>query len=284
MKIILAIDGSKNSELAVDFLLKIPLAEMPQVKVLHVIPEPKHIPPFFDSVYRKLYKDAIQKKIDQDILFAEKETTRIVEKLKTRWDDVMPAVEKGHISDTIIEKATGEKADLIILGSRGLSRTQTFLLGGVSHKVATYAPCSVLIAKKRIRSFKKVLLAKDGSDYSDAAALFLNSHFLTKELNTTLLVALNYPAIIPQFAFETMVNKHLKEMHKAAFMANALCVEGDPAEMIIDTANRRKANLIIVGSKGLTGNKRFHLGSVARKIITYSNHSVLVVKIMDKNI
>ncbi len=278
MKIILAIDGSKHSEWTVDFLLKIPLAEKPQIKVLHVISEGKHIPPCLDSVYRKLYKDALQEKTDKDILAAEKQTTRIVEKLKTRWDDVKSTVEKGHVSDTIIKKSTRAKADLIILGSRGLSRTQSFLLGGVSQKVATYAPCSVLIVKKRIRNFKKILLAKDGSGYSDAAVMFIKSHFLTKELSTTLLVVLNYPAIIPQFGFETMESKHLKEMRKVAFMSNALCVEGYPAEMIIDTADRRKVNLVVIGSKGLTGNKRFHLGSVARKVITYSKSSVLIVK------
>ena len=282
MNILLAVDGSKNSEWAVDFLLKIPLAEMPQVRVLHVVPQRKHIPPFLDSMYSKLFKDAMQEKIDKDILSAEKQTTRIVEKLKARWDDVEPVIEKGHVSDKIIEKAKEEKTDLIILGSRGLSRSKSFILGGVSQKVATYAPCSVLIVKKKIRTFKKVLIAIDGSSYSDAAVTFLKSHFLTKEVSATLLNVWDYPVTLPQFAFETIEKKHLKEMHKVAFMANALCVAGDPAEMITDIAHRRKANLIIVGSKGLTGNKRFLLGSVARKVITYNNSSVLVVKGIDK--
>ena len=68
-------------------------------------------------------------------------------------------------------------------------------------------------------------------------------------------------------------------MHKAVFMVNALCVEGDPAEMINAVAHRRIDRIIIVGSKGIKGNKRFHRGSVARKVITYSKCSVLIVKI-----
>lgn len=282
MKIILASDGSKNSEWAVDFLLKLPLSEKPQIEVLQVISEGKHIPSFLDSVYHKLYKDAIQQKIDKDFLDAKIQTTSIVEKLKTRWNDVEPVIEKGHVSDIIIKKAKEENADLIILGSRGLSRTQSFLLGGVSQKVATYAPCSVLIVKKKIRTFKRVLIAKDGSCYSDAAVTFLKSHFNPEELCTTLLAVLNFPVILPQLAFESMGKKHLKEMHKTAFIENALCVEGDPTEMIIDVAHRRKANLIVVGSKGITGNKRFLLGSVARKVITHSRSSVLVVRSIDK--
>jgi len=282
MKIILATDGSKNSEWAADFLLKIPLAEMPQIRVLHVVPQRKYIPPFLNSMYSKLYKDAIQEKIDKDILSAEKQTTRIVEKLKARWDDVEPVIEKGHVSDKIIEKAKEDKADLVILGSRGLSKAKTFFLGGVSQKVAAYVPCSVIVVKKKIRTFKRILVATDGSVYSETAVTFLKSHLLTKEINTTFLAVWDYPVTIPEFAFEAMGKKHLQEMHKVAFMANALCFEGDPAEVINDTAHRRKVNLIVVGSKGLTGNKRFLLGSVARKVITHSNCSVLVVRRIDK--
>lgn len=282
MKIILAVDGSKNSEWAVDFLLKTPLAEIPQIKVLHVVPEKKHITPFLGSVYHKLYKDAIQEKLDKDILSAQIQATRIVENLKARWDDLEAIVDKGQVSDKIIEKAKEEKADLIILGSRGLSKTKSLFLGGVSQKVVTYAPCSVLVVKKKIDNFKKVLIATDGSRYSDSAVAFLKSHFLTKEISTTLLNVWDYPVTIPELAFEAIGKKHLQEMHKVAFMSNALCVEGDPAEMINDTAQRRKVNLVVIGPKGLTGNKRFLLGSVARKVITYNNNSVLVVRSIEK--
>jgi len=255
---------------------------MPQIRVLHVVPQRKHIPPFLDSVYRKLYKDAIQEKTDKDILSAEKQTTRIVKKLKARWKDVEPVIEKGHVSDKIIEKAKEEKTDLIILGSRGLNNAKALFLGGVSQKVAAHAPCSVLIVKKRIRTFKKVLIATDGSSYSDAAVAFLKSYLLTKAVSTTLLNVWDYPVILPQFAFEAVEKKHREEMHKIAFMAHALCVTGDPAGMITDIAHRRKFHLIIIGSKGLTGNKRFLLGSVARKVITDNNSSVLIVKSIDR--
>jgi nucleotide-binding universal stress UspA family protein len=45
------------------------------------------------------------------------------------------------------EKAHEEKADLIILGSRGVNRIRAFLFGNVSQKVVTYAKCSVLVIK-----------------------------------------------------------------------------------------------------------------------------------------
>jgi nucleotide-binding universal stress UspA family protein len=233
-------------------------------------------------MYSKLYKDAMQKKIDNDILLAEKQTNLFVEKLKTRWDDVEPIIEKGHVSGKIIEKAKEEKTDLIVLGSGGLSTKKAFFLGGVSQKVATYAPCSVLVVKEIIRSLKKVLVAIDGSRYSDAAVRYLKFNFQAKEINTTILNVWDYPVTLPQFAFEAIEKKHNEEMHKVAFMAHALCVAGDPVEMITEIAHRRNMNLIVVGSKGLTGNKHFLLGSVSRKVLTHGKHSVLIVKSMDK--
>lgn len=282
MKIILAVDGSKNSEWAVDLLLKLPWAEELQISVLLVVHQRKHIPPFIDSMHSKQYKDAMQEKINKDLATAEKLTTQIVDRLRIRWNEVKPIIEKGHVADKIIEKAREEHADLVILGSRGLSRFKNLLLGGVSQKVATYVPCSVLVVKKKIRNFKKILVAIDGSSYSETAVSFVKSHFLPEGVSITFLNVWDYPVMLPKFPFETIEKKYSKEMRKAAFMAHALCVSGDPAEMIANTSHRKKVDLVVVGSKGLTGIKQFFLGSVARKVITHSKCSVLVVKSIDK--
>lgn len=53
----------------------------------------------------------------------------------------------GEPGSTLLEFIKEHGFDCVILGSRGLSRLQTFLLGSVSHKVAREAPCSVLVVK-----------------------------------------------------------------------------------------------------------------------------------------
>ncbi|MBW4634432.1 MAG: universal stress protein [Iphinoe sp. HA4291-MV1] len=55
-------------------------------------------------------------------------------------------------------------------------------------------------------------------------------------------------------------------------------VTGDPAEEIIRLANIYKADLIIIGSRGLTGMKRIVQGSVSSQVVEEANCSVLVVK------
>ena len=60
---------------------------------------------------------------------------------------VTKRLESGSPSEKIIEVAKNEGYDLIVVGSRGLSRTERFFLGSVSDDVSHHAPCSVLVAR-----------------------------------------------------------------------------------------------------------------------------------------
>lgn len=57
-----------------------------------------------------------------------------------------------------------------------------------------------------------------------------------------------------------------------------MTVSGDPAEMICETAEAERADLLIVGNKGMTGAKRFLLGSVPNQVSHHSPCNVLIVK------
>ena len=54
--------------------------------------------------------------------------------------------------------------------------------------------------------------------------------------------------------------------------------QGDPADAILDVAEEQKADLIIVGNKGMTGAKRFLLGSVPNKVSHHAPCSVLIIR------
>jgi nucleotide-binding universal stress UspA family protein len=54
--------------------------------------------------------------------------------------------------------------------------------------------------------------------------------------------------------------------------------EGDPADAILDVAEEQKADLIVVGNKGMTGAKRFLLGSVPNKISHHAPCGVWIVR------
>lgn len=54
--------------------------------------------------------------------------------------------------------------------------------------------------------------------------------------------------------------------------------QGDPADAILDVAEEEHADLIVVGNKGMTGAKRFLLGSVPNKVSHHAPCSVLIVR------
>jgi nucleotide-binding universal stress UspA family protein len=74
-------------------------------------------------------------------------------------------------------------------------------------------------------------------------------------------------------------------LEAAAEVARAAGVEvdlyprqGDPADAILDVAEEQEADLIIVGNKGMTGAKRFLLGSVPNKVSHHAPCSVLIIR------
>ena len=54
--------------------------------------------------------------------------------------------------------------------------------------------------------------------------------------------------------------------------------EGDPADAILDVAEETGADLIVVGNKGMTGAKRFLLGSVPNKVSHHASCGVYIVR------
>ena len=54
--------------------------------------------------------------------------------------------------------------------------------------------------------------------------------------------------------------------------------QGDPADAILDVAEEQNADLIIVGNKGMTGAKRFLLGSVPNKVSHHAPCSVMIIR------
>jgi nucleotide-binding universal stress UspA family protein len=68
------------------------------------------------------------------------------------------------------------------------------------------------------------------------------------------------------------------QIDEAGVSVNTYAREGDPADAILDVAEERGADLIVVGNKGMTGAKRFLLGSVPNKVSHHAPCSVLIIR------
>jgi nucleotide-binding universal stress UspA family protein len=68
------------------------------------------------------------------------------------------------------------------------------------------------------------------------------------------------------------------EVEAAGVPVRTYAREGDAADAILDVAEERGADLIVVGNKGMTGAKRFLLGSVPNKVSHHAPCSVLIIR------
>ena len=68
------------------------------------------------------------------------------------------------------------------------------------------------------------------------------------------------------------------ELKQAGVEVDTHAREGDPADAILDVAEEKSADLIVVGNKGMTGAKRFLLGSVPNKVSHHAPCSVMIIR------
>ena len=85
-------------------------------------------------------------------------------------------------------------------------------------------------------------------------------------------------AVNPREDVQFVLDKAAGEAKKAKVEAITHPREGDPADAILDVAEENDADLVLVGNKGMTGARRFLLGSVPNKISHHSPCDVWIVK------
>ena len=69
-----------------------------------------------------------------------------------------------------------------------------------------------------------------------------------------------------------------EQIQEAGVDVETYARQGDPADAILDVAEEKSADLIVVGNKGMTGAKRFLLGSVPNKVSHHAPCSVMIIR------
>ncbi len=86
-------------------------------------------------------------------------------------------------------------------------------------------------------------------------------------------------SISPREAVDATLSEVADEARAAGVgTVNTFARQGDPADAILDVAEEQGSDLIIVGNKGMTGAKRFLLGSVPNKVSHHAPSSVLIIR------
>lgn len=218
----------------------------------------------------------------------------------------------GYPAEKLMEYAEHLQPDLILLGAKGLRSAFGILLGGVAQQIVEYACCPVLVVRAPYQNTHQWMLVTDGSECSEKATLYLSRFPIpvgTRVHAINVLPPLPLqppnefytrtypiaPEVLPVYSLEPteeMIKWQADEEKKGQLLientvstlkdigvdAIGMLLRGDAAKEIIGYAKENHIAMIICGSRGLSTFKGWLLGSVSRKLVHYSECSVLVVK------
>jgi len=135
----MGVDDSTFSEETLRAIVGYFRPENAEVLVLHVLEPVGPTPPQMDPAYAPELQG--EKKTAHDLV------ERIAKELRSSGFKAETAIEVGDIRESILDAASGWRANLIVVGSHGQRGVGRFLLGSVAEFVARHAKCSVQIVR-----------------------------------------------------------------------------------------------------------------------------------------
>jgi nucleotide-binding universal stress UspA family protein len=286
MKILLAIDSSAASEVALNEVAVRPWPPGTTVEVLSVV-DPSHIshlPQFVEEVTQR----------------TEELVQRAAERLRSCGMDTTPLVLSGDPKAVIVDRAGHMNADFAVAGSHGFTGVARFLLGSVARAVVRFSPCSVEVVRSSVREKgrrgMKVFLATDGSECSASAAWSIAKRPWPTgtEIRILSVVELAVPLFqvpYPTSTMEALRAEAMQRSQDAIMTAEQILTDASlqtsgtvsvlfdsPKTIIPDEASRWGADLIVVGSHGRRGINRFLLGSISEAVAMHADCSVEVIR------
>jgi len=189
---------------------------------------------------------------------------------------------RGPDPDVEIAAAAEEHgADVIVMGRRGKRGLMKRMIGDATTKVVGAAKCSVLVVPEGAAMWRRrILLATDGSRFSDAAAVAA----------ARIAEICRLPVTVISTVRESFTDERAAQAEEAAarvhdhlagkgLEVDKVVLRGDPDKLIPETAAAREADLIVMGTHGRTGWERVMVGSVTQSVIGASPTPVLAVKL-----
>lgn len=282
MRIILAVDGSGESQNAADFLARLPLPEASQVTVVTVV------------------ADAPMDEIGPEVWMKVREASRatalqnyqtVLPKLGALSANAEHLLQEGHPSRVILDAAKERNADLIVVGAHGHSLISRVLLGSTSNYVANHARCPVLVVRPQAAGRPagplRVILAYDGSAGSKLAAQQLFAFKWTADTQVQITTLLERPHLLPDDEVYDPQAIADGERKQAELVAETGCTANvrygvrettHVGDTLARLADEEQGDLIFVGETGRSALAQFFLGSAARHILHHSTSSVWIAR------
>ncbi len=204
------------------------------------------------------------------------------------------AVEKAEAEGDPVAVLAGEseRAELLVLGDRGLGGFTGLLIGSVAVALCTQAGCPVVVVREldpTARRSEPVVVGVDGSPASEAAVAFAVEAAALRGVPLVAVHAWHDVAVDPTMA--SLVNWDAVESDEREVLAERLAglrashpdlavrrlvVRDRPARALVDES--RGAQLVVVGSRGRGGLRGLLLGSVSQQLLHHAHCPVAVVR------
>lgn len=280
MKLLIAVDSATSADVLVDAIAIRQWPEGTTAHVLSVVAD-MDVP---EEVWREegYRKDAVRREMET----RGKQITPVAKRLEEIGITAEVVVARGDARHLIPFYARKWSSDLILVRAHVRKDLTHWMLGSVARAVVTAAPCAVQIVRDAgddrthtRHSGRRVLLATDGSETSLAAAQALAGRPWPMESEFRI-VSVEEPWAIKssrQQSQEAIASAE-KVLAAAGLTASGEVLPGKPKEVILEEARKWGADLIVVGSHGRRGFKRFLLGSVSETVAMNAHCSVVVVR------
>jgi nucleotide-binding universal stress UspA family protein len=218
---------------------------------------------------------------------------------------ILEAERRGlSVASEILSYADEIDADLVVIGTHGRTSLGATLLGSVAIEVVRHAECPVVTVREQdearlLTTMSHVLVPVDFSEFSHRC--LRKAAILARESGATLHLLHVVDAPLHPTFYASGVKGPLDvdpELHErcrlemvrlaaeeAPGVQTEMSVEqGNPADVICRFAERGTVDLVFIATHGLTGVRRFLMGSVTEKVVRHAPCPVFVVKAFGKTL
>ncbi len=141
-RILVPIDFSEHAEYVIEWASHLALEHSSHLSLLHVYHLPVEFQQLEGAYLPPDFWTNVKKEADQTL-------SRYVGDIRQKGLAVEAVVREGYPATVIVDEATAQNADLIVIGTHGLSGLKHLLLGSIAERVVQKAPCPVLAVKRR---------------------------------------------------------------------------------------------------------------------------------------